>query len=125
SGSARIRRRREGRIIERLLEGGVRPGQEGYATSARGVEPGREHRAPRQHMPPPARTDKMRLSILSRRLHRWGAVLAALPILLVIGSGLVLQVKKQVPWVQPVEQRTSESVPVVDWASILATAQSV
>lgn len=76
-------------------------------------------------MPLPARTDKMRLSILSRRLHRWGAVLAALPILLVIGSGIVLQVKKQVPWVQPVEQRTSERIPVVDWASILATAQSV
>jgi hypothetical protein len=67
----------------------------------------------------------MRLSILSRRLHRWGAVLAGLPILLVVGSGIVLQVKKQAPWVQPEEQRTAESTPVVDWASILATAQSV
>jgi hypothetical protein len=37
-----------------------------------------------------------------RRYHRWGAVAAGLPILLVIGSGLLLQVKKQVPWVQPV-----------------------
>lgn len=37
----------------------------------------------------------------TRKLHRWGAILTALPMLLVIGSGLLLQVKKQVPWVQP------------------------
>jgi len=67
----------------------------------------------------------MRLSILSRRLHRWGAVLTALPLLLVIGSGLLLQVKKQVPWVQPVEQRTAVRVPGLSWDLILAAAQAM
>lgn len=67
----------------------------------------------------------MRLSILSRRLHRWGAVVAGLPILLVIGSGLLLQVKKQVAWVQPSERRTAERVPEVDWTRVLEAARGV
>lgn len=66
----------------------------------------------------------MRLSILSRRTHRWGAVLVGLPFLVVIASGLLLQVKKQVPWVQPPEQRTAAKVPLVDWSVVLAAAQA-
>ena len=34
----------------------------------------------------------------TRKLHRWGALLTALPLLIVIVSGLLLQVKKQIPW---------------------------
>ena len=37
----------------------------------------------------------------TRKLHRWGALITAIPLLLVIVSGLMLQLKKQVPWVQP------------------------
>ncbi len=67
----------------------------------------------------------MKLSILSRRLHRWGAIAVGLPFLIVIASGLLLQVKKQLPWVQPVEQRTDVPVPGLAWETILAAAQSV
>ncbi len=67
----------------------------------------------------------MRLSILSRRLHRWGSVAVFLPLLCVVASGLLLQVKKQVPWVQPVEQRTPVSVPQVGWDVILAAARAM
>ena len=67
----------------------------------------------------------MRLSILSRRLHRWGSVAVFLPLLCVVGSGLLLQVKKQVPWVQPAEQRTPVSVPQVGWDVILAAARAM
>lgn len=66
----------------------------------------------------------MKLSILSRRLHRWGAVAVGLPFLLVIASGLLLQVKKQVPWVQPPEQRTANPVPGLSWETIIAAAQA-
>ncbi|GAB5406615.1 MAG: hypothetical protein Aurels2KO_48460 [Aureliella sp.] len=57
----------------------------------------------------------------SRKLHRWGAVLTAIPLLVVIVSGLLLQVKKQVAWVQPPTERGSESDqnPRQDWAAIL------
>ena len=67
----------------------------------------------------------MRLSILSRRLHRWGSAAVFLPLLCVIGSGLLLQVKKQVTWVQPAEQRTPVAVPAVGWDVILAAARAM
>ena len=66
---------------------------------------------------------KMRLSILSRFLHRRGALLAGLPFLVVVSSGILLQVKKQVPWVQPPEQRTTAR-PAVDLATVLRVAQA-
>ena len=67
----------------------------------------------------------MRLTILSRKLHRWGAIAIGLPVISVIGSGILLQVKKQVPWVQPREQRTEHPTPSVDWELMLAAAKAV
>ena len=72
-----------------------------------------------------SRTSKMRLSFLTRRLHRWGALAVMLPVALVFSSGLLLQVKKQVPWVQPPEQLTDQHTPAVDWETILANAQAI
>lgn len=37
----------------------------------------------------------------NRKIHRWGAIIVALPFLIVIITGLLLQVKKEVEWVQP------------------------
>ena len=66
----------------------------------------------------------MRLSIASRLLHRRGAIIIGLPFLVVIASGILLQVKKQVPWVQPTEQRTTQQVPMVSWEAVLASVQA-
>ena len=63
--------------------------------------------------------------IVNRKLHRWGAIATALPFLLVIATGLLLQLKKQLPWVQPPEQRTSNTVPSVTMPQLLAAAQAV
>lgn len=63
----------------------------------------------------------------SRKLHRWGALITAIPMLLVIVSGLLLQVKKQVPWVQPPTQKGSEknAEPLLDWTSMMEVARQV
>lgn len=63
----------------------------------------------------------------SRKLHRWGAVACAVPMLLVILTGLLLQVKKQVPWVQPPTQKGAASgqAPAVEWSRLLQVAKSV
>ncbi len=63
--------------------------------------------------------------IWNRKLHRWGAVATALPFLVVLGTGLLLQLKKQLTWVQPAEQRTANRVPSVSMQQIFAAASSV
>ena len=37
----------------------------------------------------------------NRNLHRWEAIITALPVLVVILSGIILQMKKGFDWVQP------------------------
>ena len=61
----------------------------------------------------------------SRKLHRWGALLTFIPLLVVIISGLLLQVKKQVPWVQPATNRGTGSIPEIQWQSLLEATSSV
>ncbi len=67
----------------------------------------------------------MKLSIASRLLHRRGALIVGIPFLVVICSGLLLQVKKQISWVQPPEQRTAVTVPSVPWETVFAAAQAL
>jgi uncharacterized iron-regulated membrane protein len=66
-----------------------------------------------------------RINKWSRRLHRWGAALIALPLVLVIGTGILLQVKKQVPWVQPPTLRGSAQVPTIELERFLQIARGV
>jgi uncharacterized iron-regulated membrane protein len=63
--------------------------------------------------------------ILNRKLHRWAALAIALPFLIVICTGILLQLKKQIPWVQPHEQRGSEAAPTLTLDRILEIAQRV
>ncbi len=58
-------------------------------------------------------------NVLNRKLHYWGAAIIALPLLLLIGSGLLLQMKKHWAWVQPVEHRGSTKAPVIELSDIL------
>ncbi len=69
----------------------------------------------------------MTWSLITRKLHRWGAIVFALPLLVVILSGLLLQVKKQSDWVQPPSQRgtTADESPQQDWADILRITRAV
>jgi|GEM_PF-6922170 len=43
----------------------------------------------------------MKAKILNRKLHRWAAILTAFPILVVMLSGIILQMKKEFDWIQP------------------------
>ena len=59
-----------------------------------------------------------------RRLHRWGALVTALPMLLVIVTGLLLQVKKEVTWVQPPTMRGSKGDPTLTFDRMLEIART-
>lgn len=64
-------------------------------------------------------------SVLNRKLHRWGSIITAIPFLIVLISGLFLQVKKQMTWVQPPERKTSNTVPGVDLHAMYQVAMAV
>lgn len=59
---------------------------------------------------------------LHRKFHSWAAILTALPLLVVIVTGLLLQLKKQLPWVQPPTMEGSSPTPSLDFATVLAAA---
>lgn len=61
----------------------------------------------------------------SRKLHRWSGILIAVPLLLVIVTGLMLQLKKQITWVQPETKRGGSPELALSWAEILESTSSV
>ncbi len=62
---------------------------------------------------------------LNRKLHRLGAIVFALPILVILGSGVFLQLKKEWAWVQPPTAQGSGGDPTLAFDDILAAARSV
>lgn len=67
----------------------------------------------------------MAFNVLNRRLHYWLAAGAALPLLVIVASGLLLQAKKHWTWVQPAEQRGTGTEPAQSFAQILASVRTV
>lgn len=68
---------------------------------------------------------KLNWNRLSRKIHYWGAVICALPILIVIGSGVLLLVKKEFEWIQPTTVKTSARVSTLTLKQILVSVQSI
>lgn len=67
----------------------------------------------------------MSFNVLNRKIHYWISFGAALPMIVMIGSGLFLQAKKHWAWVQPVEQRGTGTVPVIGMDDILDALKTV
>lgn len=67
----------------------------------------------------------MKPSVLIRKLHSWSSIAVALPVLLVIATGILLQVKKQWSWVQPPEMRGSVTAPAIGFDEVLASIVAV
>ena len=67
----------------------------------------------------------MKPSLLNRRVHYWLSAVVALPLLVVVVTGLMLQVKKQVPWVQPTESRGAGKTPTATFDQFLAACRTV
>ena len=67
----------------------------------------------------------MKASRLNRLVHRWGSILVAAPVLLVLVSGVVLQLKKESAWIQPKTQKGTEKTPTLSFDAILAATRAV
>lgn len=70
----------------------------------------------------------MRLSkpqVLLRQIHHWSSILIALPLIIMIGAGLLLMLKKESGWIQPPTQRgASTAMPVQSFETLFAAARS-
>jgi uncharacterized iron-regulated membrane protein len=62
---------------------------------------------------------------LNRKVHYWAAAVVALPVLAIVCTGLLLQVKKQVTWVQPPERRGTGTEPSISFADVLSACRTV
>ncbi len=61
----------------------------------------------------------------NRKLHRIGALAIALPLAVVIGSGLLLLLKKDVAWIQPSTRSGSAAAPALPFDAILEAVRRV
>ncbi|WP_096348917.1 MULTISPECIES: PepSY domain-containing protein [Pseudoalteromonas] len=66
-----------------------------------------------------------KLRQFSRHVHLWLALMILVPCVIVIGSGLLLQVKKQFEWVQPATQKGQTGSPSIHFEQILHVAKSI
>lgn len=67
----------------------------------------------------------MAFNVLNRRVHYWLAAAAALPLLVIIATGLLLQAKKHWTWVQPAEHRGTGTTPAQSFDQVLAAVRTV
>lgn len=66
-----------------------------------------------------------KLRQISRKIHLWLALAILIPCVIVIGSGILLQIKKQSDWIQPPTQKGQAAEPSIPFEEILAIAKSV
>src|SRR5688572_11557019 len=67
----------------------------------------------------------MRLNLLTRKVHYWASALVAIPILVILCTGILLQLKKQWAWVQPRELKGTGTKPAIGPEHRLASVAAV
>ena len=64
--------------------------------------------------------------VLLRKIHHWGSIIIALPLLLMIGAGILLMLKKEVVWIQPETVRGEQAgVPPLSLEELFSVARTV
>lgn len=66
----------------------------------------------------------MKFNVVNRKIHHWAGAIIAIPALVLLGSGVLLQAKKHWAWVQPVEHRGTGRVPALDFEQLLHSVRS-
>ena len=68
----------------------------------------------------------MKFNLLNRKIHYWLSIAVAVPLLIIIVSGILLQTKKQFSWIQPTEQRgAAGQTPSISLPDVLEISKSV
>jgi|TARA_B100000700_G_scaffold329571_1_gene451784 uncharacterized iron-regulated membrane protein len=61
----------------------------------------------------------------SRSIHLWLSLVIFIPVIIVIASGLLLQVKKEFDWIQPPTQKAQNSRPTLSFDNVLNAVRQV
>jgi uncharacterized iron-regulated membrane protein len=67
----------------------------------------------------------MKLSKLNRVTHRWGSILVLIPTAVILFSGIALQLKKELAWIQPPTRPGAATGLSLSFDQILAAARKV
>jgi len=69
----------------------------------------------------------MKLQVLLRKIHHWGSIVIAIPLVVIIGAGLFLQLKKEIDWIQPPTEKgvVRDQVPPTTVAELYQAAAAV
>lgn len=66
----------------------------------------------------------MKFNVVNRKIHHWAGAIIAIPALVLLGSGVLLQAKKHWSWVQPVEHRGTGKAPALDFTQLLQSVRN-
>lgn len=67
----------------------------------------------------------MRFNKLNRSIHKWGSIVIAIPFLIILVTGILLLIKKEVSYIQPITIKGSAKIPSVSFEEILQAAKTV
>ncbi len=67
----------------------------------------------------------MSLSRLNRWIHHWATLIVAIPVMIMITTGVLLLLKKDIEWIQPSSERGTGRAPVISFEKLLTAVQSV
>lgn len=67
------------------------------------------------------------INVWSRKLHRWGSIASAIPLFIVLCTGIALLLKKNIAWIQPPTASPAVAVapPTISFDQALQAARSV
>ena len=57
--------------------------------------------------------------VVWRKLHFWGSVAVAIPVLIVVVSGILLLLRKDIDWIQPPTQKGAAAEPSITFDRVL------
>jgi uncharacterized iron-regulated membrane protein len=69
----------------------------------------------------------MKTQALFRKVHHWGSMIIAVPLVIMIGAGILLMLKKEVEWIQPssISGTERQLIPMVSMQDLFSAAKSV
>jgi len=63
--------------------------------------------------------------ILNRKIHNWASILIGLPFLILLITGILLLLKKDVAWIQPPTKEGKGTIPSISFVELLSSIRQV